>query len=257
MVFIRNSKNTTLVLADSIPKRYCFGMQFPNRIRQMRESRKLSQQKLAELVGTSQPQINRLETGERGLDQSWLFKLAQALRCQPADLLPAVADEAPGMIPVLRVRFVGDVQAGVFREALEWEEDRQYDLDMPVEPAFHRYPVFGLEVYGDSMNRIFPHGTKLACVRLLDLGDDFELESGKYVVVLRHVDHGLDKMEATVKQYEVDQNRTAWLWPRSDNPEFQSPIKVLDTIRGELDETVDRNDEIRIWALVIGFYRAV
>lgn len=43
---------------------------------------------LAESAETSPPQIARLENGERKLTQEWLERLASALQCLPAELLP-------------------------------------------------------------------------------------------------------------------------------------------------------------------------
>ena len=59
-----------------------------NRIREWRQYRGMTQSALAAIVGTSTPQIHRLEVGQRRLTQHWLTSLAQALHCQPADLLP-------------------------------------------------------------------------------------------------------------------------------------------------------------------------
>ena len=58
-----------------------------NRIRERREALGMSQQALADEIGTSQPQIDRLEKGERKLTQGWLEKLAPALKMPMADLL--------------------------------------------------------------------------------------------------------------------------------------------------------------------------
>jgi transcriptional regulator with XRE-family HTH domain len=223
-------------------------MKFPNRIREMRELRGLSQKKLADAVGTSQPQIDRLEKGDRGLDQDWMFRLAKALDCQPADLLPLPMG-GPDVIPVRRIQILGDVQAGFFREAVEWPPEDRFEFDAIVAPAYQKSPVFGLKVLGPSMNRVFPEGSFAICTKLLDLGEDFELQSGKFVVVLRHSPNGLDEWEATIKQYEVDGSGTAWLWPRSDHPEFQTPIKVTGRDGRDYD---DPNEEVVIWALVIG-----
>lgn len=60
----------------------------PNRIRELRERAGLSQWKLGEIVGTSAPQIGRLEIGSRQLTVDWMRKIARALGVQPADLLP-------------------------------------------------------------------------------------------------------------------------------------------------------------------------
>lgn len=50
----------------------------------------MSAAELAELAGTSQPQITRLENGERRLTEDWLRRLAKALDVEPADIIAAV-----------------------------------------------------------------------------------------------------------------------------------------------------------------------
>jgi transcriptional regulator with XRE-family HTH domain len=62
-----------------------------NRIRDLRLGAGLSQAELAELVGTTQAQIARLETGERRLTVEWMQRIARALSLRPSDLLPTAA----------------------------------------------------------------------------------------------------------------------------------------------------------------------
>lgn len=63
------------------------GRGLPNRIRQWREERGFTLEKLAEMVGTTNQQISRLERGERKLTTEWLERIAPHLRCKPSDLL--------------------------------------------------------------------------------------------------------------------------------------------------------------------------
>lgn len=58
-----------------------------NRIRELREAAGLTTQQLADRVGTSQPQITRLETGGRRLTLHWMQRLADALNVEPQDLI--------------------------------------------------------------------------------------------------------------------------------------------------------------------------
>lgn len=58
-----------------------------NRIREIRRDLSLSQEKLAERVGTSKAQISKLETSQRRLTDFWLFRLADALECAPWEIL--------------------------------------------------------------------------------------------------------------------------------------------------------------------------
>lgn len=67
------------------PVRQC---DMANRIRELREGLGLSQERLAERVGTSGQQISRLENGERRLTQGWMRRVSAAIGCAPTDLLP-------------------------------------------------------------------------------------------------------------------------------------------------------------------------
>ncbi|WP_406853518.1 S24 family peptidase [Alsobacter sp. KACC 23698] len=82
--FYRQPKNTISVLDQRSAAPYRFGM---SELRRIREAKGLSQQKLAELAGTSQPQIRRLEVGERELTKSWADRLAPFLDVRSEDLL--------------------------------------------------------------------------------------------------------------------------------------------------------------------------
>jgi transcriptional regulator with XRE-family HTH domain len=59
----------------------------PNHLAAWREFRKLTQEELAEKVGTTASQISMLETGDRGLSAKWLRRLAPALKTTPGHLL--------------------------------------------------------------------------------------------------------------------------------------------------------------------------
>lgn len=58
-----------------------------NLIRPLREGRGLSQNRLAELVGTSGQQIGNLERGDRRLTDDWMRRIARALGVEPWELL--------------------------------------------------------------------------------------------------------------------------------------------------------------------------
>lgn len=66
------------------------GGALPNRIRELRERRDMTQDALATAAGTSKMQISRLERGERRLTQNWMERIAAALGVHPAELLPVV-----------------------------------------------------------------------------------------------------------------------------------------------------------------------
>lgn len=59
----------------------------PNRIREIRDSLHLSQEELADRMGTSYQQVSRLERGERKLTDEWLDSLSKALGCSKSSFL--------------------------------------------------------------------------------------------------------------------------------------------------------------------------
>lgn len=59
----------------------------PNRIHELRRAADLSQQALADRMGTTKMSVSELERGERELTLSWMRRLADALAVTPADLL--------------------------------------------------------------------------------------------------------------------------------------------------------------------------
>lgn len=65
-----------------------------NNLRAWREHRGLSQDKLAAKVGTKGNVIGQLESGERGLTEAWLSRLAPVLGTSRGNLL----DHVPGDI---------------------------------------------------------------------------------------------------------------------------------------------------------------
>ena len=62
----------------------------PNRIKECRQRRGLTQCRLAELVNATTQQISHLERGERQLTLHWMVRIGAALRCEPAELLPSI-----------------------------------------------------------------------------------------------------------------------------------------------------------------------
>lgn len=57
-------------------------------LKQWRQHRdKMSQQRLAEIIGSTKATISRIENGKQNWDQEFLQLAAEALRCEPPDLL--------------------------------------------------------------------------------------------------------------------------------------------------------------------------
>ncbi len=215
-------------------------------IRKMRLKRGLTTQQLADLVGTSQGQIVKLEKGHRKLTKEWAERLAPYLGCNAAALL--FPEDATLGAPVL-----GTVQAGVWREASEdplhiegWADPLAGGFERIPAPPDRRYPhapVFALRVEGDSMDKLFPPGSYALCVRLADAGLGPQDVPPGSIVVCQRRKH--DIYEATLKRLQRADGQLL-LMPESTNPRHK-PITLRPPRHAQETETT-------IAALVVGKY---
>lgn len=97
----------------------------------------LSQGRLADLAGTSQPQIQRLEKGTRGLTKKWATILAPHVRAIPEEL----------MFGDRTVPIVGIVSAGVAHYGAESDQN----LGRARMPRGGTGETVAVEVRGDSL----------------------------------------------------------------------------------------------------------
>lgn len=205
-----------------------------NRIKELRERQGMTLATLAKLSGTNDPStIHKLETGQRRLTDKWIERISGALGCSPAELI------GDG-VPMRRIVVHGAVQAGHWNEALEWPDEDRYNISVPIDPKYAGYPQFGLEVHGPSMNRRYPEGAVLVCIRLADM--PVEPKEGRRYIVQRIRPDG--SYEATVKEYSTVPDGVPRLWPRSHHPNHQSPIPLTGT----------SGETIALHAIVIGSY---
>lgn len=230
-----------------------------DRIKLARDELKLSQQQLAKAVEITQQTVQELESGRSQTtrkilkfadvlkqDPKWLQDGVGQMRrhhgvvLEPAKFSAGLKDLSTG--PLRPVRVVGAVQAGEWVESLEWPLGEQYEMPLPIPQGYRGYAVQALEVRGPSMNEVYPPGSVIVVISFIDLGRD--PRHGERVVALR-LRPG--EFEATVKEFRIDSDGKARLWPRSTHPDFQAPI---------LAEDVDDPEEgLRIAYLVIGSYR--
>lgn len=135
----------------------------------------------------------------------------------------------------------GSVEAGAFKEAVEWDRSRWYSVDVPVPDRFRR-KAKALEVRGSSMNLEYRPGSVVIWVDMLDYRAPRHED---HVIVYSHSVDG--RIEATVKELRVDSDGRQWLWPRSSEPEHQQPLNI--------DSPPSEVKTIEIKGIVIGDYR--
>lgn len=184
----------------------------------------------------------------------WLFAGAG-----PEELGSAAAEKGPPqtvsteatlitekMIPV---PIVGDVEAGAFREAPEFEsDDIEYVTDYP-DKEFPFARRIGFRVRGDSMNDLKPRsileGDKVIGLDFHDIEGQVVLREGMVVVVEQTRDGGHTR-EWSVKQLEMFEDRYEFC-PRSTSKRHK-PIVVQN--KAFRDPSEDDGRQVRILALV-------
>lgn len=186
---------------------------------------------LARLLGLTRPQVSKLFSGLRQLQADEALKLS-------AHLAGLSAARPAGE----QIEVIGSVQAGVWRESFEWAQEDRFTIVVGQSP-FPGARRFGLRVDGESMNMLFPEGTLLDCVCMMDVAERYSLPNGAIVIVQRGLEDGGDR-ETTVKRWTVGDDGRIWLVPQSTHPEFQAPIP-FDGTPGE---------EVSVLAVVVGYY---
>lgn len=223
-----------------------------------------NQKSLARAAGLNQTAVRDILKGRSRHPRSdTLEALARILGCTIDQLTGRTTFAATTSGVTTKVNVIGRVQAGEWVEAFELLPDDWYAIDAPLDSRFNGVPRFALEVRGPSMNRLYAQGDIVICVRISDIGR--MPRSGERVVVQRTNEQGM--IEATIKEYVVDEDGKVWLWPRSTYPEFQQPYllrpqRSRSEVARETTESADRphfhevfSDEFEVVALVIGSYR--
>lgn len=180
---------------------------------------------------------NFLNSYSQSLDGRTYAKLARTAGV-PIWRISGDAPEAPSPTSIW---VAGHVEAGLFREAVEWDRSRWYSVDVPVPERFRRLAK-ALEVRGLSMEREYKPGAVVIWVDFLDFRPP---RNEDHVIVYSYNRSG--EIEATVKELRIGDDGKRWLWPRSDQPEFQQPM--------DLDNPPDEIETVEIKGIVIGDYR--
>ncbi len=218
---------------------------------------------LAKKAALAPSTVNRFLSGkgQSNLGATTIDALVKATATLWADRLgsigqlnvaPELAEISGPLTSVMSVSVVGAVQAGAYQEAAEWpDSDDMYTVKVPVEDPYRNVPIVGLEVRGPSMDLVYPEGTVVICVPFYAL--DRSPQPGERVVVHRQMDN--THIEATVKEFRIDEDGVAWLVPLSSQPEFQAPLRLGKSYQQDAADRGNTDEKILITLLVIGSYR--
>jgi|GEM_PF-2680401 len=129
------------------------------KIKEMRLNRGLSMQALANKIGTTQQQIDRLEKGKRRLTTEWLQKLTRGLECTVPDLV--VFD---GVSNITQVDIIGAIEPALGDNIRLFSDSEKYRISYR-KGANDNDDMFGLVVEGGEY-KDFADGTELIFTKL-------------------------------------------------------------------------------------------
>lgn len=132
---------------------------FAARLRSIRQDVGMTQDELAQAIGTSKSVISGYETARNDPSQSMLVKLAKSLGVS-IDYLTGIRQEVQGfeivdLSPYASIPVLGSIPAGVPIEAIEDIVDH---IDIPLKWVKSDDDYFALKVRGDSMYPLFLDG---------------------------------------------------------------------------------------------------
>lgn len=203
-------------------------------------SRMLSEwlRKAMDAAGMSQARLSRelTEALGRSIDRAAVNKMLKNGRKISADELVAITrilnvDPPAGASQssdLRSVKVAAYVQAGMWTESWEWDEQDQYSVAVPNDEHLRPYQLYAAETRGPSMNRRWPEGTVVVFTNAAETMES-PVIGKRYIVERKRA----GETEHTVKMLHRDEAGKLWLVPESSDPLHQQPIPIED---GDSDE---------------------
>lgn len=119
-------------------------------------------QELADLIGTSQQQVDRLEKGQRKLTAEWMEKFGQALDCKPAELFDFTSAEPAktAKVETAIAKVMGAIETRFSNQLREFTEDEKYEISFKPPKKDLGKKFFALVVEGGSFKN-YPENSEL------------------------------------------------------------------------------------------------
>lgn len=203
------------------PQKPFFGprkRRYSNRIAELTRLNDLTYAEVGDKVGAHEITIAKLAGGTQKLTTDWMERLGDVFGVHPSEI-----KWPPPAKGLRRVKVKGAIQAGVWSENHQWEDEQGYSVMIPDDPALKNRQLYGAEISGDSMNLRYPSGSVVVLSPVLDGGPSEIREGSRYHVRQTRRD-GL--VEETIKTLVRGPDGAYWLKPESSSPEFQTWIPL-------------------------------
>lgn len=172
------------------------------KIKEFRLKRGMSQEELADLLGTTKQTVSRYETGERKANQDILFKLSEIFKVSIDDFFPSKKENEAKEIVFTKLPIVGTVSCG--NGVLAYQDIDGYE-EVPTS-WLNGCEYFFVRAKGDSMMNARIMDGDLLLIRRQD-----DVENGEIAAVL------IDDEIVLKRVYKT--NDTIIL--QSENPKYQ------------------------------------
>ena len=218
------------------------------RLKEAREATGLTLEQASPLASLSAGQISRLERGTSEITLKQLVHFATLYKCTIADLIG-------NSVPLRNITVLGEIAAGEYWCALQYDPVDQFTVAVEMAPKSTRFTRFGLRVKGTSMDEMYPEGTILICIPFVEI--ERGPRHGERVIVYRR-DRNTSDFEATCKEWQ-ERDGAYWLVARSNDPKWRGEVIEIPTKPEDPDGDgfgFDwHGDEIQIYALVVDSIR--
>lgn len=218
------------------------------RLKALIAERSLNPRALSRLVGDNPYLVRDILAGKsRNPRSDTLSALADALDVPLGAILKGGSTDAapPSRVAPVFLPVKYRVRAGAWVE-MDAAAQMLPSSAQPVSPdsRYAQWPQWLEQVEGDSIDLLIKPGSFAHVVDAIEMG--YAARDGDIVVVERRRDGGALR-ERTIKQVAIVDRRIE-LWPRSSNPQWQSPLIISAGVRPAEDI------EVEIVGLVVGAY---
>lgn len=128
-----------------------------DKVKALRAALGMTTKELGQRIGVHQSTVSKYEFGVQLPKSEPNQKLAELAGVTLSEWL-GVEPLSEADVRARLVMVVGEIQAGYWREAIEWDHDSQFPMRVPVDPETAKYQLQGYIVRGPSMNKIYPDG---------------------------------------------------------------------------------------------------
>jgi transcriptional regulator with XRE-family HTH domain len=178
-------------------------------IRRIRKEQGLTAKEFAVLIGTSPPQLTRLETGQRRLTVIWLNRIAKGLDVTINDLL-----DEPASLNVVSVNYVAGREDG---DKVSYAD--RMSLKIPEDNRFINAQRYGVLIGENHTGCRFAQGSIVICAPLQDINEAMAL--GTYYHVRHQKD---DRYLSLICVLDQDPSGKLWLVAATNNPSLKTSI---------------------------------